>query len=65
VVKLLDAKAVAEQWGIHEMTVRRFYQHGDLPVVRIGRSIRFDPDAVDAWAHSHGRLNKGTEAVSA
>jgi excisionase family DNA binding protein len=50
-------------WTINELssstrlaisTLRHYVSDGLIPVVRIGRSVRFDPDAIDAWIASGG-----------
>lgn len=46
--KLVTAKELAEMFSVSERTVRRMESEG-APMVRIGRSTRFDPDAVYRW----------------
>jgi len=42
-------KTLAEKLAINPMTVYRLVGEGRLPAVKIGRSIRFDPAAIDAF----------------
>ncbi|MGH2964232.1 MAG: helix-turn-helix domain-containing protein [Solirubrobacterales bacterium] len=43
----MTAAEVAERLGISLRTVRRL--QGELGGVHIGRSVRFDPERVNAW----------------
>jgi excisionase family DNA binding protein len=42
-------KTLAEKLAINPMTIYRMVDQGRLPAVKIGRSIRFDPAAIDAF----------------
>ena len=44
---LLTVRQVAEHFQVSERTVRRLIAEGRLGVVRIGRSVRIRPDALD------------------
>ena len=44
---LLTVKELAHELQVSDSTVRRLVASGALPVVRVGRVIRFAPDAVD------------------
>lgn len=46
--KKLDAAELAVEYGITKHTVYRLARAGQIPCVRIGRSLRFDRDAVAA-----------------
>lgn len=46
---LLDVKAVATRLGVSEKTVRREIKRGALAAERVGRSVRIDPTAVEAY----------------
>ncbi len=43
---LLSASAVARHLGVHQATIYRFAKEGQIPVVHIGRAMRFDLQAV-------------------
>lgn len=47
--RLVDAQAIAAQLGIPTSWVRASVRRGEVPHVRLGHYIRFDPAAVDAW----------------
>ena len=51
--RLLDIDAVAEQLSTSVRHLRRLVQERRIPVVRVGRLIRFDPVAIDAWLDEH------------
>ena len=46
---LLDIETVAECLGISMRQVRRMVAEGQIPYVRIGGLIRFDPDEIVQW----------------
>lgn len=39
-------KTLAEKLAVTPITIYRLVDQGKLPAVRIGKSIRFDPDAI-------------------
>ena len=45
-------KQLADRLAVTPMTTYRLVEHGQLPAVKIGRAIRFDPDAVAAFLAS-------------
>ena len=45
-------KTLAQRLSVKPLTIYRLVDQGKLPAVRIGRSIRFDPDAVAAFLDS-------------
>lgn len=45
-------KTLAERLTVKPRTIYRTVTEGKLPAVRIGRAIRFDPDAVAAFLNS-------------
>lgn len=57
--RLWKAPEVAEAtteplWRIYQLA-----REGHLPVVRLGRSMRFDPRAVSAWLAAGGTASDG------
>lgn len=51
--RLLDIDAVAAQLGTSVRHIRRLVQERRIPVVRVGRLVRFDPVDLDAWLDAH------------
>lgn len=49
-MKYLKTKEAAEYLRVHPNTILRLSQRGELPSVRIGRSLTFDVDDLDALA---------------
>lgn len=47
-ITLLKARHVARVFGVAERTLRRWVAVGHLPAIRVGRSVFFAPDAVNA-----------------
>jgi excisionase family DNA binding protein len=46
-VRLLDTAELAKILGVSERTVRRRVKDGLIPVVRIGKLVRFNPDHIE------------------
>lgn len=45
---LLTAKELAEKLSVSHMTLHRLRKKG-LPVIKVGRSVRYDLEKVIAW----------------
>lgn len=52
-MRLLNTHESAEQLAVSERTVRRLIARGDLPAVRVGRTVRVSQDALDAFIKTH------------
>lgn len=46
---LLSVPVVANQLGISTFTLARIYKRGEIAFVRVGRSVRFRPEAVETY----------------
>jgi excisionase family DNA binding protein len=46
---LVDIQAVARSLGISMRQVRRFVADGQIPFIRVGHLIRFDPGQLKEW----------------
>jgi len=46
---LLTARQTARMLAISERSLYSLTKAGNLPAVRIGRSVRYDPDDIRAW----------------
>lgn len=51
--RYLTVDQVCERWGIERSTVWRFRKQG-MPSIPVGRLVRFDAEAVDAWILARG-----------
>jgi excisionase family DNA binding protein len=47
--QLLMTQVVADRLSLSERSVRRLISAGELPVVRIGRSVRMSETALGNW----------------
>jgi excisionase family DNA binding protein len=47
---LVRAETIATYFGVHKRTVALWAERGDIPVVRIGGSMRFDFEEVERKA---------------
>jgi len=50
--RFYSVKTLAERLAVKPLTIYRMVAEGKIPAVRIGRAIRFDPDAVAAFLES-------------
>jgi len=46
---LLSPKEAAKSMGICERTLYALTRRGELPVIRIGRAVRYSTDDIKAW----------------
>lgn len=54
-MSLSNAAQVAEQLGVSRQRVYELVRRGDLPCVRLGRTVRFDPTSLDEWISKGGK----------
>jgi excisionase family DNA binding protein len=47
--KLLTPDELAARWGVSRKQVYRLTSDGTIPVVRLGKHLRYRPDAIAAW----------------
>ena len=52
--QLLTAEQLAERWQVAKQHVYRLAREGRLPVVKIGRYMRFQAGAIEAWEQGGG-----------
>ena len=50
--KLIDVPALAELTGMTTGYVYAAVRRGEIPAIRLGRSVRFRPSAIRAWCES-------------
>ena len=51
--RLLDVEGVAEELSTSVRHIRRLVHERRIPVVRVGRLVRFDPVDIAAWLDEH------------
>jgi excisionase family DNA binding protein len=59
-MRLLTAKELAARWQVSEKLVFKLAAQGEIPAVRLGRRVRFDPEAIRLY-----ETNTWTKASSA
>ena len=61
--KLLTPRQVAERLQIHEGTVNRWLQCGELPGIKKGREWRIEASSLDSFIerHTNGQLNAASK----
>lgn len=47
--EVMTAKQIADYLQINEMTLYKWVRLGGIPVVRMGRALRFKKDVIDKW----------------
>lgn len=55
---LWDAARTAEQLGMSQSWVYKAAERGDLPCVRLGSALRFEPEAVRRWVQNLSRKKR-------
>ncbi len=58
--RTLTAPQVAAQLQLSRALVYSLIQRGELPAVRIGRSVRVLPDDLDRWLLAHRAESRST-----
>lgn len=61
---LVDASAVAKRLGVSRFRIYELARTGALPHVRIGRSMRFDPQQLEQWIEEGGTGYDTSDAAS-
>lgn len=57
--KLLSAKEVSEMLGVAQWRIYERVRTGDLPSVKVGRSVRFSASALREWIEQGGTREEG------
>ena len=52
----LDIDILAERLGIKRSTLYAWAEQGDIPHLKLGRLLRFDPEEIDIWLQAHRRV---------
>ncbi len=60
---LLTARQAAAALAVCEKTLWTLTQRGDIPVVKIGRAVRYDPRDLTAWIESAKNLGLPLDIV--
>ncbi len=50
--QLWTVREVAYYLRLKPQTIRAMARRGELPVIRLGRGLRFQPGAIEAWLNS-------------
>ena len=58
--RLITAAELAASTGIPKSRVFELAREGELPCIRLGRAMRFDPEAVRAWLDAGGTSGSGS-----
>lgn len=55
---LWDTKQLAEHLGMSPRYIGQLVKESRIPFTRLGRSLRFQPDEINAWlaSRSHGAV---------
>ena len=58
-VRLLSCREAASRLGISERLLWSLYNRGEIPHVRIGRCVRFDPGDLEDWIEHRKEGGRG------
>jgi excisionase family DNA binding protein len=61
--KYLKAPELAERYAVTPWRIYELARDGHLPAIRLGRSVRFDPEALAAWEAQGGTAGNGHDAA--
>ena len=56
---VMNARELADLLGLTLGTIYKKVRRGEIPVVRIGRSVRFPRDEIERWLHEEMRAEPG------
>ena len=56
--QLLTIKEAAQALNTKESWIRSAIFRGEIPIVKLGRLVRFDPEVLDQWIQSNSRGSK-------
>lgn len=61
-MKHITYEELSKELSLSIRTLQKYVKSGNLPYVRFGRAVRFDPDKVAKWvnARSHEPATKNT-----
>ncbi len=59
--EVMTAKQVAKYLQINEMTLYKRVHLGEIPVIRMGRVLRFKKDIIDKWLEAESGWDQGFE----
>ena len=54
--KLMTTKELASYMQLNPLTVYRKAREGEIPSIRVGRSIRFKKEQIDKWLESKHKI---------
>jgi excisionase family DNA binding protein len=55
---LVNARQAAEMLAISERTLWTLTDRGDIPVIRIGRAVRYDPADLRRWVEANKNIGQ-------
>lgn len=61
--QLLTVKELAEVLRVHTQTIYEWMVNGKIPYIKLGRAVRFDPEAINQWLSEEGESNQNTARV--
>lgn len=62
-LKLLNVADLAERFQVGESKIRQLVQDEGLPYLRLGKHLRFHPDAVARWLANRVEVEPTVEAA--
>jgi excisionase family DNA binding protein len=60
---LWTSRETAAAMGISERTLWKLTNDGDIPCVRIGRAVRYDPTDIRSWIQTQKAANPSSATV--
>jgi excisionase family DNA binding protein len=57
-MQYLTCRQLAERLQVSPRTVQKLAHDGEIPAARVGKQLRFRPDAVESWLQQSGPQEK-------
>lgn len=61
--EIMTAKQLADYLQLNELTIYKKVQLGEIPVVKLGRSLRFKKNIIDKWLETESGWDQEFESL--
>lgn len=61
--EVITAKQLADYLQLNELTIYKKARLGEIPVIKLGRSLRFKKDIIDKWLETESGWDQKFESL--
>ena len=61
--EVITAKQLADYLQLNELTIYKKVRLGEIPVIKLGRSLRFKKDIIDKWLETESGWDQKFESL--